>query len=335
VVYSIIRVEITQRFVMPLTPIASNSPVARLESGQPNSAAVLNVPAQGLLNQSLAISEDLEAIVAIQATIGTRITQLGDAIALRGSAQNLLNAVQSERSQTSAADTQATTIETGLAPLSSTTNVERDRVAGINAKLDGISANTYQPYSATLGAIAGAAVSASKYIYRDAAGAISFATPSTNSGTRMRDIVLQATLAPGAASPSIPNEIETSLPLIQTLNMASDRATWNATTRELTLLAGEYSIDGYVVAANAQLVEMLLVQGSTRYIGTSGKGTSEGGVIGSGANLSTYSHLMASFSISSSRVYVPMIYLSGGAIVASSLGEATPWAYLKIRHYQY
>lgn len=319
---------------MTLTPIASNAPVTKLETGQPNSAAVLNVPAQGLLNQSLAISEELEAIAAIQTTIGTRITQLGDAIALRGSAENLRNVMQAERSQSSTADNQATTIETGLVPLGSTTNVERDRVAGINAKLDGISTTTYQPYSATLAAIAGAAASASQYLYRNASGAISYTTPATNSGTRMRDVVLQATIAAGAPNITFPNEIESSLPLIQTINMASDRATWNATTRELTLQAGEYHVDGYVVATNTQLVEMVLMQGTTRYVGTSGKGTSESGVIGT-SNLSIYSHLMTSFSISSARVYLPMIYLSGGAIVASSLGEATPWAYLKIRHYQY
>jgi hypothetical protein len=319
---------------MPLTPIASNAPVTKLETGQPNSAAVLNVPAQGLLNQSLAISEELEAIAAIQTTIGTRITQLGDSIALKASAENLRNIMQAERSQASAADNQATSIEVGLTPLASTTNVERDRVAGINTKLDGISPTTYQPYSATLGEIASAAASANNYLYRDASGVISYATPATNSGTRMRDVVLQATIVPGAASPAIPNEVETALPLVQTLNMANDRATWNATTRELTLLAGEYHVDGYVVACNTQLVEMVLMQGTTRYVGTSGKGTNEGGVIGT-SNLSIYSHLMASFSISSSRVYVPMIWLSGGAIVSSSLGETTPWAYLKIRHYQY
>jgi hypothetical protein len=319
---------------MPLTPIASNAPITRLESGQPNSAAVLNVPAQGLLNQSQAISEDLEAIVAIQATISSRITQLGDAIALKASAENLRNLMQSVRSQSTIADNQATTIETGLGSLTSATNVERDRIAGINAKLDGISPTTYQPYSATLGAIAIAAASPTTYLYRDTSGAVSYATPATNSGTRMRDVILQAAIAPGAASPAIPNEVETSLPLIQTLNMASDRVTWNASTQQLILLAGEYHVDGYVVASRTQLVEMLLVQGSTRYVGTSGKGTSEGGVIGSD-NLSIYSHLMASFSLSGSRVFLPQIYLSGGAIVASSLGEATPWAFLRVRHYQY
>lgn len=329
------REDTTLKFAMPLTPIASNAPVTRLEPGQPNSAAVLNVPAQMLLNQSLAITEELEEIVAIQGQIASRTTQLGDAIALKASAESLRSAMQAERSQSSAADNQATTIETGLPPLSSATNLERDRVAGINAKLDGITNTTYQPYSPTLQAIASAATSASNYLYQDPGGVISFATPATNSGTRMRDVILQATIAAGAANITFPNEIETSLPLIQTLNMASDRASWNATTRELTLQAGEYHFEGYVVATNTQLVEMLVAQGSTRYVGTSGKGTSEGGVIGSGANLSIYSHLMFSISLSSARVFVPMVYLSGGAIVASTLGEATPWAYLKVRHYQY
>lgn len=319
---------------MTLTPIASNAPVRKFEQGDANSAAVLNVAPQGLLNQALAITEELEAIAGIQGTISTRITQLGDAIALKNSAENLRNIMQAERSQSTTADSQATAVESGLASLVSATNVERDRVAGINTKLDGITPTTYQPYSATLGAIASAAASANNYLYSDPSGTISYATPAITSGTRMRDVILQATIGAGAASPAIPNEVETSLPMVQTLNMASDRATWNASTRELTLLAGEYHVDGYVVATNTQLVEMVLMQGTTRYIGTSGKGTSESGVIGT-SNLSIYSHLLASFSLSSARVFVPMIWLSGGAIVSSSLGEATPYAFLRVRHYQY
>lgn len=319
---------------MTLTPIASNAAVRKLEQGDPNSAAILNGPAQGFLNQTLALSVEYEAIQAIQATIAERLTQLSDAVSLKDGAIALRNNLQAERSQSSVADTQATTVESGITPLNNARSTESGRVAGINAKLDSISPSTYQAFSANLSAIAGATPSANNYLYRDPSAIVNYATPQLSTGTRMRDVILQATIGAGAASPAIPNETWWGLPLVQTLNMASDLVSWNANTRELTLGIGEYSVEGYAVAANTQLAQMSLLQGSTRYLGTTGKSTSESGVIGSD-RLSVYSHLFASFKVTSARIYSPQLFLSGGAIVSSTLGETTPYAFLRVRHYQY
>ena len=318
---------------MTLTPIASNNPVRRFESGDANSAIVLNVPAQGFLNQALDISQQLEAIVATQATIGTRLTQLADAISLKDGAIALRNNLQSERSQSATADTQATSVESGITSLTSTTTTEANRVAGIDTKLDSITASTYQAFSSNLSAIGAAAASASNYLYSDPDAVITYATPQLSTGTRMQDVILEATLAASAGSPSIAGDTWVNLPLIQTLNNASDVISYNSTTRDITLSAGEYSIEGYVVATNTQLVQVSLLQGSTRYLGSTGKGTNQSGVIGPD-RLSIYSHLMTSFKVTSTRVYNAQIYLSSGAIVSSSLGEATPWAFLRVRHYQ-
>lgn len=319
---------------MTLTPIASNAAVRKLEQGDPNSAAILNAPAQGFLNQALALSIEYEAIQAIQTTIGQRLTQLSDAVSLKDGAISLRNNLQAERSQSSAADTQATTVESGIAPLNNASATESARVAGINTKLDSITPSTYQAFSANLSAIASAVPSASNYLYRDPSAIVTYATPQLSTGTRMRDVILQATIGAGAASPAIPNETWWDLPLIQTLNMASDLVSWNASTRELTLGVGEYSIEGYVVATNTQLAQMSILQSSTRYLGTSGKSTSEAGVIGSD-KLSIYSHLFASFKVTSARIYSPQLFLSGGSIVSSTLSEACPYAFLRVRHYQY
>jgi len=318
---------------MTLTPIAGNSPVRKFESGDANSAIVLNVPAQGFLNQTLAISQQLEAIAATQTTIGARLSQLADAISLKEGAIALRNNLQSERSQSATADTQASTVESGINTLTSTTTTEANRVAGINTKLDSITPSTYQAFNSNLSAIGAAAVSASNYLYSDPSAVVSYATPQLSTGTRMRDVILQATLAASAGSPSIAGDVWVNLPLLQTLNNASDVVAYNSTTRDITLGAGEYSIEGYIVATNTQFVQMSLLQGATRYLGSSGKGTNNVGVIGSD-RLSIYSHLIASFNITSTRVYNAQIFLSSGAIVSSSLGEATPWAFLRVRHYQ-
>lgn len=319
---------------MTLTPIASNAPVRKFEQGDLNSAAVLNVAAQGFLDQSLALSVEYEAIQAIQTTIGQRIGQLSDAISLKDGAIALRNNLQAERSQSSAADIQTTTVESGITPLNNARATESARVAGINTKLDSITNSTYQAFSSNLSAIAGAVPSASNYLYRDPSAIVTYATPQLSTGTRMRDVVLKATIGAGAASPAIPSETWWDLPLIQTLNMASDLVSWNATNKELTLGIGEFSVEGYVVATNTQLCQMSLIQGSTRYLGTSGKSTSESGVIGSD-KLSIYSHLFTSFKVTSARIYTPQLFLSGGSIASSTLGEATPYAILKVRHYQY
>lgn len=318
---------------MTLTPTASNAPVRKLEQGDPNSAAVLNAPAQGFLNQTLAVSIELEAIAAIQTEIEGKLALLSDAVSLKEGAIALKATLQTERSQSSTADIQATSVENALPLLTSATTTEADRVAGINTKLDSITPTNYQAYSANLSSIASAPVSASNYLYRDSGGAVSYATPMLSTGTKMRDCILEATIAAGAASPSIPNEIDYDLPLIQKLNMATDVISWNATTKELTLGVGEFSIEGYVCAVNTQLVQMLMIQGSTRYMGTTGKGTNESGVIGSD-KLTIYSHLFTSFKVTSARIYKPQMFLSGGSIVSSTLGEATPWAMLRVRHYQ-
>lgn len=320
---------------MTLTPIASTTPARKLEAGDPNSAAILNAPAQSFLNQALSLSIELEAIAAIQGTIGQRIATLSDAISLKNGAIGLRDSLQSERSQSSTADVQATSVEAGITPLSDTTGTETARVQPLNVKLDGITPTTYQAFSGNLSAIAAAAASASNYLYRDPVGATTYATPQLSAGTKMRDVILQATIVAGAASPAIPNESEFGLPLVQTLNMASELVSWNASTKELTLGIGEYSIEGYVVATNTQLVQMLLMQGSTRYLGTAGKGTNESGVIG-GDRLSIYSHLFASFKVTSARIYKPLIFLSSGSIVSSSLSlsNPSPWAFLRVRHYQ-
>lgn len=318
---------------MTLTPIASNTSSRKLESGEPNSATTLNIPAQAFLNQSLAISVELEAIAAIQSTTSQKLALLNDAISLRGGAIGLISTLQSERSQSSTADNQASTIEAGIAPLASATLIERDRVTPLNTKLNGVTTATYQAFSNNLSAIASASVSANNYLYRNPEAIVSYATPLLSSGTRMRDTILQATLAAGASSPTIPNQSEWELPLTTTLNMAPDFVSWNPTTKELTLGAGIYSIDGYAIATNSQLVQMVLLQGTTRYLGTAGKGTGDSGVVG-GDRLTTYSHLLTSFSISSARVYKCLLYLNGGAIVASSMSEATPYAFLRVRQYQ-
>lgn len=319
---------------MTLTPIASTAPVRKFEQGDPNSAAILNEPAQGFLNQSLALSIEYEAIQAIQVTIGQKLAQLSDAISLKDGAIALRNNLQTERSQSSAADTQATAVESGIVSLNNARSLESARVEGIDTKLNSITPLTYQAFSSNLSAIVTATPSAGNYLYRDSGAIVTYATPALSAGTRMRDLILQAAIGAGAASPSIPNEIWWDLPLIQTLNMASDIASWNPATKELTLGVGEFSIEGYVVAANAQLAQMSLRQGSTRYLGTSGKSTNESGVIGSD-KLSIYSHLFASFKVTSARIYSPQLFLSGGSIVSSTLGEATPYAFLRVRHYQY
>lgn len=318
---------------MPLTPAASNNPVRRFESGDLNSANVMNIPAQGFLNQAFAISLDLESIVETQTTIGMRLNQLSDAISLKDGAIALRSTLQSERSQSSTADTQATTVESGITPLTNTTTTESNRVAGINTKLDNITTSTYQAFSSNLSAIGAAAASADNYLYSDPSAVITYATPQLSTGTRMRDVILEASLGAGAGSPSIAGDTWVNLPLIQTLNNASDTISYNSTTREITLGVGEYSIEGYIVATNTQLVQMSLLQDTTRYLGSTGKGTNESGVIG-GDRLSIYSHLMTSFKVTSARVYKAQIFLSSGAIVSSSLGEATPWAFLRVRHYQ-
>jgi len=318
---------------MTLTPVASNNPVRRFDPGDQNSAIVMNVPAQGFLNQAIAISVELEAIVATQNTIGTRLTQLADAISLKNGAIALRDNLQSERSQSATADTQSTTVESGITPLTNATTTEASRVAGIETKLDGITTSTYQAFSSNLSAIGAAAASASNYLYSDPSAVITYATPQLSTGTRMRDVILEATLGAGAGSPSIAGDTWINLPLVQTLNNASDVISYNANTREITLGIGEYSIEGYVVATNTQLVQMSLLQDTTRYLGSSGKGTNEVGVIG-GDRLSIYSHLITSFKVTSARVYNAQIFLSSGAIVSSSLGEATPWAFLRVRHYQ-
>lgn len=320
---------------MPLTPIASNAPVRSFDSGDPNSAVVMNVPAQGFLNQAFVITTDLEAIVATQQTIAGKIGLLADAIALKNSATALKSTLTSEGSQSAAADTQASTVESGITPLTSAIVTENNRVPPIDNKLNGISNTTYQAYSPVLSAIANATASANNYLYSGNDGAIGFSTPGISSGTRLRDIILEAKIAPGSASLTFANETWVNVPLIESLNMASSYMTWNSSTQELSLVAGEYHVEGYIAASKSQLVQMSLLQGtSTRYLGSEGKGTSESGVIGS-ADLSIYSNLVASFSINSSRLYIPQLFMSGGAIVASTMGENTPWAFLRVRHYLY
>lgn len=318
---------------MVLTPTASNDPVRKLEQGDPNSAAILNAPAQGFLNQALAITIELEAIAAIQTQTEAKLTQLSDAVSLKEGAIALKTTIQTERSQSAASDTQATNVENAIPTLNANVSTEAARVAGINAKLDGITNSTYQKFDSKLSSIASAAPSANKYVYRDPDGAVSYQEPQLSSGTRMRDCILEATLAAGAASPAIPSESDWDIPFVQRLNMASDVISWNATTKELTLGIGEYSIEGYVCASRTQLIQMLLVQGTTRYMGTSGKGTNDGAIIASD-NLTIYSHLLTSFKVTSARIYKPQLFLSSGSIVSSSLGEATPWAFLRVRHYQ-
>lgn len=319
---------------MPLTPIASNTPARMFESGDPNSAAVMNVPAQALLNQSFDITLGLEAIVATQQTISTKLGQLGDAIALKNNAQAIKNVLISESSESNTADSQASSVEAGIVPLTSAITTESDRITPINNKLDSITTSSYQAFSSVLGAIASATASANNYLYSASDGAISFATPQLSSGTRLRDIILEAKIAPGVAPITFANETWVNIPFLQSLNMASDYMSWNQSTQELSLVGGEYHVEGYIAASRTQLVQMSLLQGSTRYLGSTGKGTSESGVIGS-AELSIYSNLITSFSFSSARVFIPQLFLSGGAIVASTMGEQTPWAMLRVRHYLY
>lgn len=320
---------------MPITPIASNAPVRRFESGDPNSASLLNSVVQGFANQALAITVEMEAISNIQQTTATNLGQLSDAIALRNNAIALKGVLIDERAQSSASDVQASSVESGISPLNSAIVTESDRVTPVNSKLDSISPTTYQAYSATLSGIAGSAASANSYLYVAADGTISFGNPPTSSGTRMRDFVALATIAPSDAPITFPNETWTNIALVQSLNMGSDVMAWNAASQQLTLSAGEYSIEGYIMASKPQLVQMSLVQGtSARYLGSAGKGTNESGVIGS-ADLSIYSHLGGSFSINSSRVYVPQVFMSGGAIVPSTMGDSYPYAMLRVRHYLY
>jgi hypothetical protein len=293
----------------------------------------MNVAPQGFLNQCLAQSIELEQIAAIQAQIEAKLAQLADVTALKNSATTMRDTLQNVRSQSQTADTQASNVENALPALAASAETEANRVIPINNKLDSISNTTYQAYSAVLGAIGAASVSADKYIYSASNGDISYTTPQLSTGTRMQDCILQATLAGGAPSPAIAGDVWSSLPLVQTLNMAGDVMAWNASARELLLSAGEYSIDAYIVASRTQLVQLSLLQGSTRYLGTSGKGTNDNGVIAS-ENLSIYSHLMTSFKINSTRVYIPQVYLSSGSIVSSSLNETTPWAFMRVRYYQ-
>jgi hypothetical protein len=319
---------------MPLTPIASNNPVRAFESGDPNSAIVMNVAPQGLLNQAFEITTSLETIVATQQTIATKITQLADAIALKNNATAVKNTLISESAESVTADTQASSVESGITPLTSAISTENGRAIPINNKLDGITNSTYQAHSPVLTSIAGATASANNYLYSANDGAIGFSTPSLSSGTRLRDIILEARIAPGSPNLTFANETWVNIPMVQALNMTTTQMSWNQTTQELTLLGGEYHFEGYVAASRAQLVQMGILQGATQYFGTSGKGTSEGGVVGS-ANLTIYSHFINSFNFGSSRVFLPQLFLSGGEIVASTLGENTPWAMLRVRHYLY
>lgn len=318
-----------------LPPTAQDLPVKKLASGDPNSAALLNPTAQGFLNQAEAIAQELGAIAATQATIEQRLTQLAGAQALRNNAIALQGAIASEQQQIVAADVQASAIENGLPALNSALQVEGDRVTPTNNKLNSITTTTYQAYSAVLQAIAAAPLTASKYLYSNAGGAIAWENPQLSSGTRIRDLILRASIASGGTAPTIANATWTNIPMVQAINMGSDRMAWNAATRTLTLQPGEYLIEGYVCARGA-LVQMCLQQVSgTTYLGTTGKGTTEGAIVPTNESLSIYSFLIDSFLVSSARSYNPQIFLSGGAIPVGTLGKPTPWAFLRVRHFLY
>lgn len=320
----------------PLNPSPSNAGVRRFENNDPNSAIVMNVPAQGFLNQAEAIAQDLEAIVTIQDTIALRLTQLSAVTTLRANATALNATLTTERAQTTAADNQASAIETAIPNSNSVIGVEGDRVAPINTKLDSITTTTYQASASVLSAISAAAVAPSSYIYANNAGAIVFASPALSSGTRMRDCILKGTIASGNVGPAIPNATQTNIPMVQTFNNASDRIAWNSSTQTLTLQAGEYTIDGWCVA-RGQLVQMSLLQlsPSVRYWGTTGKGTHEGAIVGASESLTIYSHLVDSFLASSARSFNPQVFLSSGQLMVGTLGVPTTWAFLRVRHFLY
>lgn len=320
----------------PLNPSPSSTAVRRFESGDLNSAIVVNVPAQGFLNQAEAISQDLEAIVTIQDTIAQRLTQLSAVTTLRASTIALNDTLTAERSQTTAADNQASAIETTIPNSNSAIVSEGDRVAPINTKLDGITTTTYQASASVLSAISAAPMAPSSYIYSNNLGAIAFTLPALSSGTRMRDCILKGVIASGNVGPAIPNTTQTNIPMVQTFNNASDRIAWNSSTQTLTLQAGEYTIDGWCVA-RGQLVQMSLLQQSpsARYWGTTGKGTHEGAIVGASESLTIYSHLVDSFLVTSARSFNPQVFLSSGQLMVGTLGVSTTWAFLRVRHFLY
>lgn len=321
-----------------LTPNPRYQPVRKFEPSDTNHASVINAAVQELLNQAAWVKQQIDGIKTSQSAIATSLQGLSEYNDLKTQATNLLTLLQTERSQNTTADNTASTTESGITTQNTAADVEIARIAAIQTALAGITiGGNYQAYNAVLQAIAAATSNNNTYLYSSGGGVISWSNPSNlGSGTRIRDCVLKGIVASGGTAPTLTTGAWTAAPLTQTYNDATSRIAWNAGNQQLTIAAGEYMLEGLLVA-RSPVVQMALRQGtSITAIGTTGKGTVDTGIVTASEPLAVYSHLMYTMSVNSTTIFNPAYYVSSpGSVLTNTMGARSPWYILKISYFQY
>jgi hypothetical protein len=321
---------------MSLTPDPRFDPIRKFEPTDTNHADNFNGVAQKLLNQSAWLRQKIDQIKASQIQIANAIASLAEYQTLSTQTVDLLTLVTNERSQNQTSDNSLTTIETGITTQNTAADLQIARIAAISAALSGIQIGTnYQAYSATLQAIALAAKANNTYLYSNNSGQISWSNPpNLGSGTRLRDCILKANVAAGAAAPALTSGAVTNAPLVQTFNSAASRVGWNSGTNTLTLAAGEYLVEGFFVA-RSPLAQMSL-RGGISASGTTGKGTVDSAIVTATEPLAVYSHLLFSIASFSTLAINPSYYVANpGSILTNSMNLRSNWYTLRITAFYY
>lgn len=291
---------------MVLTPSPSPQyqPLPMFERGQQSTAALYNLIAQKALDSveanraiRIALESQLASLEARVAAATPNFTALiNDANTLQ---QQVDNAIAANNSSGTALDS----IQNNLATNDQNAQIQLNRISPITALIDSLTiGEEIQGYSDLLNRIAGASRLASRILGTDASGNVVWrAQGSVGSGVLLRAAIFSRRLTDSAAGGTVAalqswNTIALDPPTFNNIGLS-----WNNTTKQATLPAGEYVCFGFSVGSSNGLKCRLRNTNNNTVLafGTPAKGTVSASISGV-EPLNFISRLQGAFFISNS-----------------------------------
>jgi hypothetical protein len=298
------------------------------ERGQQSTAALYNLIAQKAL-------DSVEVNRAIRAALESQLTSLESRVAtatpnftaLINSANTLQQQVDNAIAANNSSGTALDSIQNNLATNDQNAQIQLNRISPITALIDSLTiGEEIQGYSDLLNRIAGASRLASRILGTDASGNVVWRTQgSVGSGVLLRAAIFSRRLTDSAAGGSVAalqtwNTIALDPPSFNSIGL-----TWNNTSKQATLPAGEYVCFGFSVgSSNSFKCRLRNINSNTVLaFGTPAKGTTSTSVSGA-EPLNFISRLQGAFFISSSvSVDFQSWFDSAGGVAGNTQGASS------------
>lgn len=239
---------------MPLTPSASPQiqPLPMFALGQPSAATLYNTIAQKALDTA-------EAIRLRRVALESQVTSLESQIAiaspqfasLLANANTLNNQVIGSISANNSSNTALDSIQNNLSVNNQNADIQIARISPLTALINSLTiGEEIQGYSDLLNRIAGATRLASRILGTDASGNVLWReTGSVGSGVLLKIAMLVNRLTNtgnGGVAPSL----QTWNPISLSLGLNTLGASYNNTTKQITVPGGEYMFFGFTTGCS-------------------------------------------------------------------------------------